>query len=152
MVWKGLDSAAMMYHCGKSIYSQGRLSGKLDIRIDTQVEMPGNGKWWLDRKMGSDKQYCQQCMCHMVTPKAAGSGKKMLSPKWIECDGEAIAVSLANAGVCLLSSPVHLSRIKVKGMQANLNGKALVLRNDFVSYTMADVLPLPDYKVVLPKG
>jgi hypothetical protein len=28
----------------------------------------------------------------------------------------------------------------------------LVLHNDYVIYTMADVLPLPDYKMVLPKG
>ena len=42
--------------------------------------------------------------------------------------------------------------IKSEGMWAKHKGKALVSRNDYVSSTMADVPPLPDYKVVLPKG
>jgi hypothetical protein len=37
-------------------------------------------------------------------------------------------------------------------MQAKRKGRALVIRNDYMTYTMTDVPPLPDYKVVLPKG
>ena len=37
-------------------------------------------------------------------------------------------------------------------MRVKRDGKALVLRNDYTSYKMADILPRPDYKVVLPKG
>jgi hypothetical protein len=37
-------------------------------------------------------------------------------------------------------------------MQSKCKGKALVMRNNYMTYTMADVPPLPDYKVVLLKG
>ena len=37
-------------------------------------------------------------------------------------------------------------------MQAKQEGKELVLRNDYKCYTIADVPPIADYKVVLPKG
>ncbi len=37
-------------------------------------------------------------------------------------------------------------------MRARQEGKALVLRNNYESCTMVDVSPIPDYKVVLPKG
>jgi hypothetical protein len=37
-------------------------------------------------------------------------------------------------------------------MQVKHKGKVLVTRNDYATYTMADVPPLPDYKVVMPKG
>jgi hypothetical protein len=43
-VWKGTDSAATSYHCGKSIYGQGKLLAELHITIDVQVEAPGHGK------------------------------------------------------------------------------------------------------------
>ncbi len=44
-VWKGTDGAAMSYHCGKSIYGQGKFSAELHITIDAQVKAPGHGKW-----------------------------------------------------------------------------------------------------------
>ena len=75
-VWKGTDGAAVSYRCGKSIYGQGLLSAELGISIDAQVEAPGHGKWWLDGKTGSDKCYCQQCMCAINTPEEADSDKK----------------------------------------------------------------------------
>ena len=37
-------------------------------------------------------------------------------------------------------------------MRKKCEAKALVERNDYVTYTMDDVPPLPDYKVILPKG
>jgi hypothetical protein len=37
-------------------------------------------------------------------------------------------------------------------MWAKHEAKALVERNDYASYTMDDVPPLPDYKVILPRG
>ncbi len=59
-VLKGTDGAAVSYQCGKSIYGQLILSSELSVAIDAQVEEPGHGKWWLNRKTGSDKRYCQQ--------------------------------------------------------------------------------------------
>ena len=106
-VWKGTDGAATSYCCGKSIYGQGILSSELQVTIDAQVEAPGHGKWWLDGKTGSDKRFCQQCMCSILTPEEADSGKKMLSAKWIQRDGETIAVSPAAECVRLLSHPRH---------------------------------------------
>jgi hypothetical protein len=67
-VWKGTDGCASSYRCSKSIFGQGILSAVLGITIDAQVEAPGHGKWWLDGKTGSDKRYCQECMCGVVTP------------------------------------------------------------------------------------
>ena len=49
-VWKGTDGAAVSYRCGKSIYGQATLSSLLHVTIDTQVEAPGHGKWWLAGK------------------------------------------------------------------------------------------------------
>ena len=37
-------------------------------------------------------------------------------------------------------------------MRSKREAKALVERNDYATYTMDDVPPLPDYKVILPKG
>jgi hypothetical protein len=37
-------------------------------------------------------------------------------------------------------------------MRAQREGRALVMQNDYMTYTMENVPPLPDYKVVLPKG
>ncbi len=141
-----------MYRCGKSIYGQGKLSAELHITIDAQVEAPGHGKWWLNGKTGSDKHYCQQCMCCILMPEMAQGGRQMLSAKWIECDGINISVSPADECVCLLSDPTRLSGIKSKGMQAKHNGRALVVQNGYMAYTMENVPPLLDYKVVLPKG
>jgi hypothetical protein len=74
-VWKGTDGAATLYPCGKSIYCQGKLSAELHITINVQVEAPGHSKWWLDGKMGSDKHYCQQCMCCILTLETANGGR-----------------------------------------------------------------------------
>ncbi len=43
-VWKGIDGAATLYHCGKSIYGQGKLLAELHITINAQVKAPGHGK------------------------------------------------------------------------------------------------------------
>ncbi len=61
-------------------------------------------------------------------------------------------MSLVDECVHLLIDPTHLNNIKSKGMQAKLKGRALVMQNNYMTYTMTDVPPLPDYKVVLPKG
>ncbi len=152
-VWKGTDGASVSYHCGKLIYGQAKLSALLHVMTNAQVEAPGHGKWWLNGKTGLDKRFCQQCMCSIVTPEAPKSGNQMLSTKWIERGGaDAIAVSPAVKCVCLLSNPARVSSIKGKGMRAKRKGKALVERNDYVTYTMDDVPPLPDYKVILPKS
>jgi hypothetical protein len=151
-VWKGTDGTATSYHCGKSIYGQGKLSAKLHITTDAQVKAPGHSKWWLNGKTGSNKHYCQQCMCCILTPEMAQGGRQMLSAKWIERNGINIAMSPADECVRLLSDPTRLSGIKSKGMRAKRKGRALVVQNNYMTYTMENVLPLPDYKVVLPKG
>jgi len=121
--------------------------------INVEAKTPGHhGKWWLDRKTGSDKCYCQQCMCCIVTPEAADSGKNMLSAKWIERDRETILVSLADKVWSLLSNPARVNGIKSKGMWAKHEGIVLLWRNNYTSYTMLDVPPIQDYNVVLPKG
>jgi hypothetical protein len=76
----------------------------------------------------------------------------MLLAKWNERDSITVAVSPADECDCLLSNLVHLNSIKSKGMQSKCKGRALVMRNDYMTNTMRDVLPLPDYKVILPKG
>jgi hypothetical protein len=151
-VWKGTDGTATLYRCGKSIYSQGKLSAELHITINVQVKVLGHGKWWLEGKMGSNKGYCQQCMCCILMPEIAQGGRQMLSAKWIERDGITIAVSLADECVRLLSDTTRLNGIKSKDMQAKHEGKALVMQTNYMTYTMENVLSLPDYKVVLPKG
>jgi hypothetical protein len=80
-VWKGTDGAVMSYRCCKSIFGQTMLSFNLNVSIDAQVEAPGHGKWWLNRKTGSDKRYCQQCMClggpaQVFPPKRFFVGRK----------------------------------------------------------------------------
>jgi len=114
-VWKGTDGAAVTYRCGKSIYRQSILSSELSVAIDAQVEAPGHGKWWLDGKTGSDKRFCQQCMCSIITPEATASVKRMQSATWIHRGGLLVAVSLAAECIRLLSDPTH---IKSKGMWA----------------------------------
>ncbi len=149
---RGTDGAGTLYRCGKSIYGQSLLLAKLNITIDLHVEAPGHGKWWLDGKTGADKRFCQWCMCCIYCPEVEDSGKNMLSAKWVERDRETIAVSPADECVCLLSDPSRVNGIKSEGMRAKRDRKALVSRNDYSSYTMGDVPPTPDYKVVLPKG
>ena len=147
MAYKGTDSAGPSYRCSKSIFGQTLLSAELNITIDAHVKAPGHGKWWLNGKTGADKRFCQWCMCCIVCPEVEDSGKNMLSAKWVERDGETIAVSPAGECVCLLSDPSRVYGIKSEGMRAKHDSKALVPR-----YMMGDVPPIPDYKVVLPKG
>ena len=151
-VWKGTDGDAKSYRCGKSIYGQGILSAELGITIDAQVEAPGHGKWWLDRKTGSDKRYCQQCMCAINTPEEVDSIMKMKPAKWIDRNGVAEAVSPAAECVRMLSDPSRINGIKSEGMRAKQEGTALVERNDYAAYSMDDVPPIPDYKIELEKG
>ncbi len=101
------------------------------MAINAQVEVLGHGKWRLDGKMGSDKHYCQQCTCSIITPEAADSGKQMLSAKWIDCSGVLIAVSPAAACICMLSDTTCINGIKSKGMRASHKGNGLVERNDY---------------------
>jgi hypothetical protein len=151
-VWKGTDGAAVSYCCAKSIYGQGVLSSELGITIDEQVEAPGHGKWWLDGKTGSDKRYCQQCMCSIMTPKETNANRQMLSAKWIDCGRDLVAVNPAAECVCMLSNPFRINGIKSKGMHAKRKGKALVKRNDYTTYSMDNVPIIPDWKIVFPKG
>ena len=128
-VWKGTDGAATSYRCGKSIYGQGILSAELSITIDVQVEAPGHRNWWLDRKTGNNKRYCQQCMCSIMTPMAdvTNGVRPMHLAKWIiNRDGASVAVSPAAECVRMLSDPARINRIKSEGMRAKCEGKALV--------------------------
>ena len=52
-----------------------------------------------------DKRYCQQCMCAINTPEEADSDKKMMSVKWVEREGVAVAVSPAADCARMLSNP-----------------------------------------------
>jgi hypothetical protein len=142
-VWKGTDGAAVSYRCGKLIYGQAKLLALLHVTIDAQVEVPGHGKWWLNRKTGMDKRYCQQSMCSIITPKEENIGKqKMLNAKWIDRGGgDAVSVSPAAECVRLLSDPACESGIKSKGMRAKRETKVLVECNDYASYTMDNVPP-----------
>ncbi len=88
------------------------------MAIDAQVEAPGHSKWWLDGKTGSDKRFCQQCMCSIITPEATDSVKRMQSAKWIDRSGLLVAVSPAAECVRILSDPTCLNGIKSKGMRA----------------------------------
>jgi hypothetical protein len=151
-VWKGTDGAAVSYCCGKSIYGQGVLSAELGITIDAQVEAHGHGKWWLDVKTGADKRYCQQCMCSIVTPEETNANRQMLSAKWIDRGGDLVAVSPAAECVRMLSDPFRINGVKSEGMRAKREGKALVERNDYTTYSMDDVSIIPDWKIVFPKG
>jgi hypothetical protein len=128
------------------------LSAELHITIEAQVEALGHGKWWLDGKTGSDKRYCQQYMCCILMPEMAQGGRQMLSAKWIEHDGINISVSPADECIRLLSDPMRLNGIKSKGMWAKRDRRALIVQNNYMTYTMENVPPLPDYKEVLSKG
>ena len=61
-------------------------------------------------------------------------------------------MSPADECVHLLSNPSRVNGVKSEGMRAKRDRKALVSHNNYSSYTMGDVLPIPDYKVVLLKG
>jgi hypothetical protein len=72
----------------------------------------------------------------------------MVTAKWIERDGAIAVVSPAAECVHILSAPARAHGIKSKGMRKKREGKALVERNDYVTYCMDDVAPIPDYKLV----
>ncbi len=63
-----------------------------------------------------------------------------------------VVLSPAAECVCILSDPTRLHGIKSKGMQAKQEGKALVERNTYKSYTMDDVPPNPNFKIAFLKG
>ena len=127
------------------------LSSELSVAINAQVEAPGHGKWWIDRKMGS-KSYCQQCMCSIITLEAADSGKHMLSTKWIDCSRVLVVVSPAAKCVCMLSNTTCINGIKIKGVRASCKGNGLMERNDHEWFKMDDVPPIPNYKIMFPKS
>ena len=106
------------------------LSAELGITIDTQVEAPGHGMWWLDGKTGSDKRYCQQCMCAINTLEETNTNKPMSSAKWIDDSGDLVAVSPAAECLRMLNDPFRVNGIKSEGMRAKREGKALVERNE----------------------
>ena len=122
------------------------------MSINAQVEAPGHGKWWLDGKTGSNKCYCQECMCSVVALEAVTANRQMLSAKWIEQNGELILISPAAECVRVLSDPTRINEIQSKGMQSSCNGKALVEWNHYAMYTMGNVPNIPNYKIVFPKG
>ena len=76
----------------------------------------------------------------------------MLSAKWEEKIGVSIVVSPAAECIRMLSDPSRINGIKRKGMRAKQEGTALVKRNDYATYSMVDVLLIPEYKLVLEKG
>ncbi len=124
----------------------------MSVTIDAQVEAPGHGKWWLDGKTGSDKRFCQQCMCAINTPEESISVNKMTSAKWIDRNGVTEKVSPTAECVRMLSNPTCINGIKSKGMRAKQEGTTLVERNDYKMYSMANVPLIPEYKLVLKKG
>ncbi len=124
----------------------------MGVIIDAQVEARGHGKWWLDGKTGSNKHYCQQCMCAINTPEAPDEGKKMMSAKWVDRNGVAVAGSPTAKCVQMLSDPSHINGIKSKGMRTKQEGTALVERNNYTVYSMEDVPPIPEYKIEMEKS
>ena len=66
--------------------------------------------------------------------------------------GVSIVVSPAAEYIRMLSDPSRINGIKRKGMRAKQEGTALVKRNDYATYSMVDVLLIPEYKLVLEKG
>jgi hypothetical protein len=133
-------------------HGQGILSAELGIAINAQVEARGHGKWWFDRKTDSDKRYCQQCMCAINTLEEENGGKKMMSAKWVDQNGVAVAVSPAAECVWMLSDPSRINGLNSKGMRAKREGIVLVERNNYAEYSMEDVPPIPEYKIETKKG
>ena len=76
----------------------------------------------------------------------------MRAAKWTEGGGEVKAASPAVECVRLLGAPERAAGVKGEGMRAKQESQALVERNDYAVYSMADVDPLPDHKVVLSPG
>ena len=63
-----------------------------------------------------------------------------------------VAVSPAAECVRMLSDPSRINGIKNEGMRAKQEATALVKKNDFATYRMADVPPILEYKIVMEKG
>jgi hypothetical protein len=61
-------------------------------------------------------------------------------------------VSPATECVCPLSNPTRIASIKSEGMRAEQEGKVLVERNTYKSYTMDDVPHIPNYNITFLKG
>ena len=119
------------------------------MAIDAQVEAPGHGKWWLDGKTGFDKGYLKRKMCAIVTLEAQEGKRRMQPAKWIQVGSEVKAASPAVECVRLLQDPERVHGVKSEGMRAKREGEALVERNDYDVFSMTDVEPLPDCKVIV---
>ena len=52
----------------------------------------------------------------------------------------------------MLSDAARINGIKSEGMRAKREGKALVERNNYGTYCMDDVAPIPDYMIKFPPG
>jgi hypothetical protein len=52
----------------------------------------------------------------------------------------------------MLSDPTRINGIKSEGMRAKRERKALVEQNDYGTYCMDDVAPIPDYTIKFPPG
>ena len=63
-----------------------------------------------------------------------------------------VTVSPAAECVCMLSDAARINGIKSEGMRAKREGKALVERNNYGTYCMDDVAPIPDYMIKFPPG
>ncbi len=90
-----------------------------------RLRRQGHGRWWLDRKLGSGKHYCQQCMHSIITPEAVDSGKKMLFAKWIDCSRVLVAVSPAAERVCMLRDTALINGIKKQGDVGKSQGECV---------------------------
>jgi hypothetical protein len=93
-------------------------------------------------------------MCSIVTPEAEVTNgvRPMHSAKWIVGrDGASVKVSPAAECVRMLSDPARINGIKSEGMRAKREGQALVERNDYGTYCMDDVAPIPDYTIKFKK-
>ena len=92
-------------------------------------------------------------MCAINTQgEETHNNKPMSSAKWIDDGGDFVAVSPADECVRMLNDPFRVNGIKSEGMRAKREGKALVELNDYITYTMADVPIIPDWKISFPKG
>ena len=143
----------MSYRCGKLIYGQGVLLAELGITINAQVEVPGHGKGgWTGIRGVMSSIASSACVQLTHAGEETSNNKPMSSAKWIDDGGDFVAVSPAKECVRMLNDPFCINGIKCKGMHAKREGKALVECNDSITYTMADVPIIPDWKISFPKG
>jgi hypothetical protein len=89
---------------------------------------------------------------HINTPEEPDGSKKMMSAKWVDWNGVAVAVRPAAKCVRMLSDPSRINVIKSKGMRTKQEGTALVKRNNYAVYSVEDVPPIPEYKIKMVKG